>query len=126
MVEEEEKNTVFHTEQGTFCYEKMPFELKKNAGATYQRPVDKAFADQLGRNIEIYVDDMVIKSRNEGNLMIDIEETFHTLRHINMKLNPKKCVFGVETSQFLGHMITKNGIEANPEKVKAITNMISP
>lgn len=90
MVEEEEKNTVFHTEQGTFCYEKMPFELKKNAGATYQRPVDKAFADQLGRNIEIYVDDMVIKSRNEGNLMIDIEETFHTLRHINMKLNPKK------------------------------------
>ena len=125
MAEEDEEKTAFHTEHGTFCYEKMPFGLKK-AGATYQRLVDKAFSSQLGRNIEIYVDDMVIKSKSEGSLMEDIEETFKNLRRIKMKLNPKKCVFGVETGQFLGHMITKQGIEANPEKIQAVVDMISP
>ncbi|GJX95051.1 hypothetical protein Tco_0349637 [Tanacetum coccineum] len=88
MAEEDEEKTAFYTEHGTFCYEKMPFGLR-NAGATYQRLVDKAFSSQLGRNIEIYVDDMAIKSRNVGSLIADIEETFHTLRRINMKLNLK-------------------------------------
>ncbi|GKB70015.1 reverse transcriptase domain-containing protein [Tanacetum coccineum] len=125
MAEEDEEKTAFYTEHGTFCYKKMPFGLR-NAGATYQRLVDKAFSSQLGRNIKIYVDDMVIKSRNIGSLIADIEETFHPLRGINMKLNPKKCVFGVETGQFLGHVITREGIEANPEKVKAIIDMVSP
>jgi predicted short-subunit dehydrogenase-like oxidoreductase (DUF2520 family) len=71
------------------------------------------------------VDDMVVKSKNEGSLLTDVEETFNTLRHINMKLNPKKCVLGIQTSQFLEHMITKEGIEANPDKVKAIIDMVS-
>ncbi|GJQ97239.1 reverse transcriptase domain-containing protein [Tanacetum coccineum] len=88
MAEEDEEKTAFYTEHGTFCYEKMPFGLR-NAGATYQRLVDKAFSSQLGRNIKIYVDDMAIKSRNVGSLIADIEETFHTLRRINMKLNLK-------------------------------------
>ncbi|GKB73827.1 reverse transcriptase domain-containing protein [Tanacetum coccineum] len=126
MAKEDEEKTSFHTEQGTFCYEKMPFGLK-NAGATYQRRLmDNMFTSQLGRNIEIYVDDMVIKSKNEGNLISDIVETFDTLRKANMKLNPKKCTFGVETGQFLGYMITNEGIKANPEKVQAIINMTSP
>lgn len=68
---------------------------------------------------------MVVKSKNEGSLLTDVEETFNTLRHINMKLNPKKCVLGIQTSQFLEHMITKEGIEANPDKVKAIIDMVS-
>ena len=123
MAQEDEEKTSFYTEHGTFCYEKMPIGLKN---AAYQRLVDKAFSSQIGRNIEIYVDDMVVKSKSEGSLLTDVEETFNTLRHINMKLNPKKCVFGVETGQFLGHMITKNGIEANPEKVKAIIDIASP
>nr|GEV75074.1 hypothetical protein [Tanacetum cinerariifolium] len=72
-----------------FCYEKMPFGLR-NAGETYQRLVDKAFSNQLDRNIKIYVDDMVIKSRDIEGLITDIEETFHTLRRMNMKLNPKR------------------------------------
>ncbi|GKA15121.1 reverse transcriptase domain-containing protein [Tanacetum coccineum] len=72
------------------------------------------------------MDDMVIKRKSEGSLIEDIKETFNTLRHINMKLNPKKCVLGIETDQFLGHMITKQGIKANPEKVKAVIDMISP
>ncbi|GJY42246.1 reverse transcriptase domain-containing protein [Tanacetum coccineum] len=78
------------------------------------------------RNIEIYVDDMVIKSNNEGSLITNITKTFDTLRKANMKLNPKKCTFGVESGQFLGYMITNEGIQANPEKVQAIINMASP
>nr|GEW30392.1 reverse transcriptase domain-containing protein [Tanacetum cinerariifolium] len=95
MAKEDEEKTSFHTEQGTFCYEKMSFGLK-NAGGTYQRLLDNMFTSQLDRNIEIYVDDMVIKSKNE------------------------------ETKQFLGYMITNEGIQANPEKVQAIINMTSP
>ncbi|GKC56202.1 reverse transcriptase domain-containing protein [Tanacetum coccineum] len=78
-----------------FPFKKMPFSLR-NAGATYQRLVDKAFHKQIGRNLEVYVDDLVIKSRMENEIVRGIEETFKTLREINMKLNPKKCTFGVE------------------------------
>ncbi|GKB19868.1 reverse transcriptase domain-containing protein, partial [Tanacetum coccineum] len=93
MAEEDEEKTAFHTPQGVYCYTKMPFGLK-NAGATYQRLVNKAFDKQVGRNLEVYVDDLVIKSHTEEELLRDIEETFRTLRKINMKLNPKKCTFG--------------------------------
>nr|GEX71376.1 reverse transcriptase domain-containing protein [Tanacetum cinerariifolium] len=79
----------------------MPFGLR-NAGATYQRLVDKAFHKQIGRNLEVYVDDLVIKSRTEDEIIRDIEETFKTLREINMKLNPKKCTLRVEEGMFLG------------------------
>ncbi|GJV52527.1 retrovirus-related pol polyprotein from transposon TNT 1-94 [Tanacetum coccineum] len=95
MAKEDEEKTAFITSQGIFCYTKMPFGLR-NAGATYQRLVDKAFHKQIGRNLEVYVDDLVIKSRTEDEIVRDIEETFKTLREINMKLNPKKCTFRVE------------------------------
>ncbi|GJZ70691.1 reverse transcriptase domain-containing protein [Tanacetum coccineum] len=88
----------------------------KNAGATYQRLVDKVFHDQIGRNLEAYVDDMVIKSTSEEEMLADIKETFKKFLSINMKLNPKKCSFGVEEGPFLGHLITKQGIRANPSK----------
>jgi hypothetical protein len=98
----------------------------KNAGATYQRSVDKVFNKQIGRNLEAHVDDMVIKSRTEEDLLSDIQETFDQLRAINMKLNPKKCSFGVEEGNFLRHLITKQGIKANPSKVKAIADLQAP
>ncbi|GJX12440.1 reverse transcriptase domain-containing protein [Tanacetum coccineum] len=100
----------------------MPFGLK-NARATYQRLVDKVFHDQIGRNLEAYVDDMVIKSTSEEDMLADSKETFERFRSINMKLNPKKCSFGVEEGSFLGHLITKQGIRANPSKLKAITDV---
>nr|XP_043611701.1 uncharacterized protein LOC122583350 [Erigeron canadensis] len=125
MHPDDEDKTAFYTAEGIFCYKKMPFGLK-NAGATYQRLVDKVFGRQIGRNLEVYVDDMVIKSRSEEDMFVDIEETFKTLRSINMKLNPKKCSFGVEEGQFLGHVITKEGFRADPEKVKDIQNMKPP
>ena len=120
MAEEDEDKTAFYTSKGTFCYRKMPFGLK-NAGAIYQRLIDKAFQHQIGRNLEAYVDDMVIKSRTEEVLLKDIQETFDTLRSIGMKLNPKKCSFGVEEGKFLGYYITDKGIKANPSKVDKLS-----
>ncbi|KAI3829139.1 hypothetical protein L1987_03255 [Smallanthus sonchifolius] len=125
MAEDGEEKTAFITDIGTFCYTKMPFGLK-NAGATYQRLMDKVFEPQNGKNLEIYVDDLVIKSHDETNLLADIAETFLSLKESQIMLNPGKCSFGVEEGKFLGVMVTKEGFRANPEKVSAITRMTSP
>ncbi|GJX63106.1 reverse transcriptase domain-containing protein [Tanacetum coccineum] len=88
MAKEDEEKMAFYTDQGTYYYTKMPFGLK-NAGATYQRLVDLTFQSQIRRNLKAYVDDMVIKSKDEKILLADIAETFDNLKRINMKLNPK-------------------------------------
>jgi ribonuclease HI len=100
----------------------MSFGLK-NAGATYQRAIQMCFADQLHRNVEAYMDDVVIKTRNPEGLIEDLEETFTSLRKFRWKLNPTKCVFGVPSGKLLGFIISNRGIEANPEKITAITDM---
>ncbi|GJQ94490.1 reverse transcriptase domain-containing protein [Tanacetum coccineum] len=92
-------------------------QMKWNARATYQRLVDKAFHKQIGRNLEVYVDDLVIKSRTEDEIVRDIEETFKTLREINMKLNPKKYTFEVEEGIFLGYKVNSKGLKVCPDKV---------
>ncbi|GJU18188.1 reverse transcriptase domain-containing protein [Tanacetum coccineum] len=125
MAEEDEEKTAFYTDQGTYCYTKMPFGLK-NAGATYQRLVDEAFQSHIGQNLEVYVDDMVVKSKSEKEMLADIAEIFDNLRRINMKLNLKKCLFGVEEGKFLGYMVTSEGIRANLAKTKDIAEMQSP
>ncbi|GKF23628.1 reverse transcriptase domain-containing protein [Tanacetum coccineum] len=122
---DDEEKTAFHTSQGVYCYTKMPFGLK-NAGATYQRLVDNAFEGQVGRNLEVYVDDLVIKSHTEDELVRDIVETFRALRKINMKLNPKKCTFGATEGMFLGYLIEPDGIKPCPEKTKAVIQLPSP
>nr|GEY46926.1 reverse transcriptase domain-containing protein [Tanacetum cinerariifolium] len=104
---------------------KMPFGLK-NAGATYQRLMGKAFESQMGRNIEVYVDDLVVKSHFEAEMIRDIEETFQTLRKINMKLNPKKCSFGLAEGVFLGYVITPEGIKPCQDKTTAVLQLPSP
>ncbi|GKA50759.1 reverse transcriptase domain-containing protein [Tanacetum coccineum] len=125
MAKEDEEKTAFITSQGIFCYSKMPFGLK-NAGSTYQRLVDKAFQRQIGRNLEVYVDDLVIKSRTEEEIIRDITETFKTLRQINMKLNPKKCTFGMQEGMFLGYKVSTNGLKACPDKADAVLSLPSP
>ncbi|GJW26493.1 reverse transcriptase domain-containing protein [Tanacetum coccineum] len=125
MAKDDEEKTAFHTSQGVYCYTKMPFGLK-NAGATYQRLVDNAFEGQVGRNLEVYVDDLVIKSHTEDELVRDIVETFRALRKINMKLNPKKCTFGATEGMFLGYLIEPDGIKPCPEKTKAVIQLPSP
>ena len=119
------KKTAFVTSQGLYCYRVMPFGLK-NVGATYQRLVNQMFKKQIGRNVEVYVDDMLVKSKEEEDHLDDLKETFNTLRQYSMKLNPSKCAFRVSSIKFLGFMVSQGGIEANPEKVKAILEMSSP
>ncbi|GJW23203.1 reverse transcriptase domain-containing protein [Tanacetum coccineum] len=109
MAKEDEENTAFITSQGIFYYSKMSFGLK-NVEATYQHLADKAFQKQIGRNLEVYVDDLVIKSRTEKEVIRDIEETFKTHREINMKLNPKKCAFGMREGTFLGYKVDADGL----------------
>ncbi|GMH26686.1 hypothetical protein Nepgr_028529 [Nepenthes gracilis] len=125
MSPEDEEHTSFMTDQGTYCYKVMPFGLK-NAGATYQRLVNKMFEKQIGRNMEVYVDDMLVKSRVTGNHIRDLGESFEVLRQHQMKLNPAKCVFGVASGRFLGFIVSQQGIEANPKKIKALANMAPP
>ncbi|KAJ0909268.1 putative nucleotidyltransferase, Ribonuclease H [Helianthus annuus] len=122
---EDKEKTAFITDEGTFCYTKMPFGLK-NAGATYQRFMNTLFREQRGRNLEVYVDDIVIKSLTEAAMIDDIAETLNTMQDVNMKLNPGKCCFGVEEGNFLGVVVTKGGIKANPEKTQAVAEMRSP
>ena len=125
MAEEDQEKTAFIISQGLYCYKVMPFELK-NAGATYQRLVNKMFSPQIGRNMEVYMDDMLVKSKEELTHLDDLKETFATLKKHQMRLNPSKCVFGVASGKFLGFMVSQRGIEANLEKVRAIINMASP
>ena len=103
----------------------MSFKLK-NIGATYQRLVNQMFSKQIGRNMEVYVDDMLVKSKEEGSHLDDLKETFKTLRQYKMKLNLTKCAFRVSFGKFLSFMVSQQGIKANPEKVKAILEMSSP
>ena len=94
MGESDQEKTSFVTSQGLFCYKVMSFSLK-NAWATYQRLMNKMFTNQIGRNVPIYVDDMLVKSWREDDHLKDLKETFNTLCSYNMKLNPSKCEFRV-------------------------------
>ena len=125
MDEVDQEKTSFVTSQGLLCYKVMSFGLK-NAGATYQRLVNHMFHPQIGRNVEVYIDDMLVKSQDEGKQLDDLQETFDTLRQYNMRLNPSKCAFRVSSGKFLGFMVSHRGIEANPDKIQAILNMEPP
>ena len=103
----------------------MPFGLK-NVGATHQRLINHMFRPQIGWNVEVYVDDMLVKSLDEEKHLDDLQETFDTLRRYNMKLNSSKYVFGVSLGKFLGFMVSHRGIEANPNKIQAILDMEPP
>lgn len=122
---DDEEKTAFITDRGLYCYIAMSFGLK-NVGATYQRLVNRMFKDQIGRNIEVYVDDLLVKSKKAEQHFNDLREAFTVLRKYNMKLNPEKCIFKAESGKFLGFMVLERAIEANPEKFKAIIEMQPP
>ncbi|KAI0529154.1 hypothetical protein KFK09_001701 [Dendrobium nobile] len=103
----------------------MPFGLK-NIGATYQRLMNKVFKTLIKHNMEVYIDDMLVKSLKISQHISDLEQCFYLLRCYNMRLNPAKCAFGVASRKFLGFMVTHRGIEANPEKIKALRDMVPP
>ncbi|KAK4411864.1 hypothetical protein Sango_0259400 [Sesamum angolense] len=122
---EDRKRVRLISSAGTFCYVAMPFGLKY-AGATYQHLVDKIFCPQIKKSIVVYVDDMLVKSKDAKNHVTDLEETFNVLRSYRLKLNLGKCTFGAQGGCYLGFMVTQIGIEANPLKIKAILDMKAP
>ncbi|GKV41996.1 hypothetical protein SLEP1_g49458 [Rubroshorea leprosula] len=122
MAPEDEEKTSFYAGDEIYYYVMMPFGLK-NVSATYQKMVTIVFRAQLGRNLEIYVDDIVVKSLKAEDHLTDLEETFNNLKKNRMRLNPAKCIFGVELGKFLSFMVSKRGIKVNPEKIKAVAEM---
>ena len=118
----DQEKTTFITPRGIFCYKVMPFGLK-NAGATYQRMVKRTLAKQLGKTVEVYIDDMVVKSILAEDHLSDLRAVFNILRRHRLKLNASKCAFGVGSGKFLGFMVTQRGIEANPDQITIILNL---
>ena len=125
MDPDDQEKTSFVTAQGTYCYRVMPFGLK-NAGATYQRLVNRMFQKQIGVTMEVYIDDMLVKSTTAELHIAHLSEAFQILINYNMKLNPAKCAFGVSAGKFLGFIVNHRGIEANPDKIKVVLDMPSP
>ncbi|KAI3458735.1 hypothetical protein Pfo_015398 [Paulownia fortunei] len=125
LAPEDQKMMSFITDQGIYYYRVMPFGLK-NTGAIYQRLVNNMFAELIGRNMEVYINDMLVRSKLESNHVSNLEECFNILRTYQMKLNPAKCIFGVRGGKFLGYMISQRGIETNPEQIDTILNMPPP
>ncbi|XP_074336645.1 uncharacterized protein LOC141673809 [Apium graveolens] len=121
----DQEHTFFITDRGLYRYIGMPFGLI-NAGATYQRLVNMMFKNQIGRTMEVYMDDMLVKSKVANDHIKNLMEMFNILRRFRMKLNPQKCMFGVESGKFLGFIVNHRGIEANPAKIKALLDMKSP
>ncbi|KAK1698365.1 hypothetical protein QYE76_015062 [Lolium multiflorum] len=106
LKEEDEAKTAFITPYGVFCYKTMPFGLK-NAGATYQRMMQKCLATQIGKNVQVYIDDVVITSKKGSTLIEDLKETFDNLDKFCLKLNPTKCSFGVPAGELLGFLVSQ-------------------
>uniref|UniRef100_A0A2N9HQL3 Uncharacterized protein n=1 Tax=Fagus sylvatica TaxID=28930 RepID=A0A2N9HQL3_FAGSY len=121
----DQEKTAFITPRGTYCYRVMPFGLK-NAGATYQRMVTKMFGPMLGKTVEVYIDDMLVKSLREEDHIADLLQVFNILRRDNLRLNASKCTFGVGSGKFLGHIVSRRGIEANPDQIAALINLAEP
>ena len=122
---EDQEKTAFVTPTGNYHYKVMPFGLK-NAGSTYQRMMTRMLKPQLGKSIEIYVDDMVVKSKVVSEHLGDLGSTFGVLRKHNLRLNASKCSFGMGSGKFLGYIVTHRGIEVNPDQIKAINDLKPP
>ncbi|KAM1004105.1 hypothetical protein ACFX2C_004340 [Malus domestica] len=125
MALEDEELTVVHTPKGIYCYKVMPFGLK-NAGATYQRAMQKIFNDMLHKNVECYVDDVVVKTKKRLDQLKDLRVVIERLRKYNLKMNPLKCAFGVTSGKFLGFIVKHRVIEVDQSKIKAIQSMPEP
>ena len=124
LAKDQEKIT-FISLDANYHYKVMPFDLK-NAGSTYQRMMTKMFEPQLGRSIEVHIDDMVVKSKVVSKHVEDLTSIFGILRKHKLRLNALKCSFGVGSRKFLGYMVTHKGIEVNPDQIKAINDLQAP
>ena len=117
--------TSFNTDRRFYYYKVMSFDLK-NVGETYQHLINMMFKEQIGKTMEVYVDDMLVKSKTATDHIAHFSDTFVVLRKYQMKLNLLKCAFRVAFGKFLDFMVNHRGIEANPEKTQALIDMWSP
>ena len=117
-------HTSFIIDRWLYCYKVMPFGLK-NVEATYQCLVNIMFKEQVGKTMEVYIDDMLVKSKVASDHVAHLVDMFKILRTYRMKLNPFKCAFGVACGNFFGFMVNQRGIKANPEKIQALLDMWS-
>ena len=125
LATDDQEKTAFVTLVGNYHYKVMPFGLK-NAGLTYQRMMTKMFELQLGKNIEVYIDDMVVQSKLVSEHLTNLVNIFEILRRHKLHLNASKCSFGVGSRKFLGYMVTHRGIEVNPDQIRAINSLQPP
>src|SRR3954465_2960842 len=125
MAVEDQEKTAFTMPFECYVYTAMTFGLK-NAGATYQRCMTECIKEQIGRNVHVYIDDVVVKSSRTDNLVADLTETFANLRRYNIKLNPEKVGFGVPSGQLLGFVVSKRDIKANPVRIATIQSLGPP
>ena len=123
--ESDQHKTTFRTPWGNFCYKGMPFGLK-NVGATYQRAMTTMFYDFIHKIVEVYVDDILIKSKNKEDHIKDVKTTFERMKQYKLRIKPQKCVFEISSRKLLGHIISRRGVEVDSKKIKAITKMSSP
>jgi hypothetical protein len=125
MSRKDRKHTAFVIMDGLYCYVVMPYDLK-NALPTFVRAMSKTFGDLIRDRIEVYVDDIVVKTKRGSTLVEDLTLVIDKLRATRTKLNPEKCIFGVSAGKLLGFLVSHRGIEANPEKIKAIETIRPP
>ena len=125
LAAEDQEKTAFVTPVRNYHYKVMPFGLK-NAGSTYQRMMTRMFEQQMGKIIEVCIDDMVVKSKLVADHIRDLGEVFQILRKYKLRLSASKCSFGVGSGKFLGYMVTHRGIEVNPNQIRAIHSLQPP
>uniref|UniRef100_A0A2N9GAT2 RNA-directed DNA polymerase n=1 Tax=Fagus sylvatica TaxID=28930 RepID=A0A2N9GAT2_FAGSY len=121
----DQEKTAFITPRGTYCYKVMSFGLK-NVGATYQRMVTKMFGHMIGKTVEVYIDEMLVKSLREENDLADLLQVFDILRKSHLRLNASNCTFDVRSGKFLGHVVSRRGIETNPDQIAALIDLAEP
>ena len=125
LATDDQEKIAFVTPVGNYHYKVMPFSLK-NTGSTYQRMMTKMFELQLCKNVEVYINDMVMKSKLVSEHLTDLTSIFEILREHKLRLNASKCSFGVGSGNFLGYMVIHIGIKVNPEQIKVINNLQTP
>ena len=125
MAPEDMEKSSFITPWGTYCYKVMPFGLK-NAGATYQCAATTLLHDLIHKEVKVYVDDMIVKSKDSKGNIPALWKFFERIRFYKLQLNPKKCTFGVTSEKLLGFMVSQRGIEVDPQKIKTIVEMKPP
>ena len=125
MAPKDMTKTTFTIEWGIYCYSVMPFGLK-NARTTYQRMATTLLHDMINNEVEVYVDDMMVKSKDRGTHTINLRKFFKRIKEYRLRLNPQKCTFGVTAGKLLGFLVSNKGIEVNQFKIKAILEMPPP